>query len=532
MKKRQSSRLLTSILVFGLGGCASSGSDSTAVSPTVDQGRQAIGELRNWATQVNQLKKSQPDYSQELQIADSTGQASESASQSLLIALAAVADAYMNGSAASYDLAAHVPTGFTGTATGTIKQSTNRLSITNGTINGDNVNVAVVFPNSGGTEYKLDILSAEVSNAHAYTRVDKGRATVKYATTATNTRPDSLATELQVTVGEKDSGLNSQFTGQLIFEAKNYQNARTGERATNISHVLMGGAFKNDLHSFNATFDVHLRNAGTFVGATPLQLGHQHKDLASYSFAADGQSVTIQAVDEKVTYGYDATTQSINTTYYWGEYSNQYSRYGSYSSLQEFLTTASLYEISFNFVAGEGHYILNMPTQWDRKGGTLDGTLASPSYGGENVNMWRDIDGSLRLGAKLDGLPGADIVLSVDRTAYAALKASIVVAYDNVEIKLEGDGKLTNLDNYGIFYGSVYYGYNPQPGVQPTGIKLTVTVKKNGKTAEVMITLDDKRALVGTVKVDGSVVGTIKPDPKTGALLVTYVDGSFETVGL
>ena len=187
-----------------------------------------------------------------------------------------------------------------------------------------------------------------------------------------------------------------------------------------------------------------------------------------------------------------------------------------------------MYETSFNFVAGEGYYILNMPTEWDRKGGTLDGTLEGPSYGEENVNMWRDIDGTLRLGAKLDGLPGADIVLSDDRTAYAALKASIVVAYDNVEIKLEGDGKLTNLDTYGIFYGSGYYG---QPGVQPAGVKLTVTVKKNGKTAEVMITLDDKRALVGTVKIDGSVVGTIKPDPKTGALLVTYVDGSFETVG-
>jgi hypothetical protein len=123
--------------------------------------------------------------------------------------------------------------------------------------------------------------------------------------------------------------------------------------------------------------------------------------------------------------------------------------------------------------------------------------------------------------------------LAIDRTAYNTLNASVIVAYNNVEIKFEGDGNITNLDPYGYFYdvGSNYYAV-PQPGVVPTSAKLTVTTKQPGATAVIVITLDSNKQLTGTVTVNGKVVGTIKPDPKTGALLVTYVDGSFETVAL
>ena len=543
MKKHLVGWVLASSLVLSLGGCGSSGDDSAASVASlssVEQGKQSVAALRTWTTQLNALSTSGQSFDQELQIADSTGQAAATTSESLLIALAAMTDVYVNESskitiaALSYsvDLASALPAGFTGTASGTIVGSGNRASITNGVINGDAVNAVVVFPTPNGTEFKLDIASAEVANLHAYTRVDTGSATVKYANNATNTRPQSLAFDLQVTVGEKDTLLNNQFTGHMIFDALNYWNVATEQRATNIGRMLLAGAFKNDHHSFSASFDVRMRNAGTFVGATPLQMGYQHNELATYRFSTDGHSVTIEAPSEKVTYTHNAATNLVSATGHWGSYSYSYLHYGTYTSLDNFLTTASLYEIQHTLVAGEGYYIVNMPTSWDVDGGKLDGTLAYPSYRAENVNMWRDIDATLRLEAEFKGLPGADIVLAVDRTAYSGLSASVIVAYNNVEIKLAGDGTLTNHDIFGNYYGAGHspYGTAPQPGVTVNSAKLTVTVKTDGVTAKVVIEPDANNALVGSVTVNGAVVGTIKPDPKTRTILVTYIDGSFETV--
>jgi len=135
-----------------------------------------------------------------------------------------------------------------------------------------------------------------------------------------------------------------------------------------------------------------------------------------------------------------------------------------------------------------------------------------PSTAGrdENATQWRDIDGTLTYSAKLGDLPKAQFIFALDRTAYTGLTGSITIEYGHVTIKLE-DG--LNAGN-------------------ETGLKLTLTATKDGKTTVVAIEPDvtDKTKSTGIVTVNGNKVGTIKPAMNGQALIVTYSDGTFETV--
>lgn len=145
-----------------------------------------------------------------------------------------------------------------------------------------------------------------------------------------------------------------------------------------------------------------------------------------------------------------------------------------------------------------------------RNAGTFVAMPSSMTGNDETATQWRDIDATLTYSVKLGDLPKAQIILAFDRTAYLAMTGSITIAYGNVTIKLED----------GLNAG------------KETGLKLTLMATKDGKTTVVAIQPDtsDKTKLTGIVTVNGNKVGTIKPGMNNQALIVTYNDGTFETV--
>ena len=401
--------------VFLLSILAGCGSNSETTSSDLEQAKGAVTELRTWSTTLAKLDSQGSAFGDQLDAASVSGQIAANAGESLGYALRAMANAYLSGSASPYELASYMPKDFSGSSAGSIVQSGGQLSITNGDINGNTVNIVVGVPNLNGTAsaYTLVVVSAKVTNTTTFARIDKGSVDVKYPSSTSlsdiaagnyTEQPDSLAFDAQGTVGQNISTTVTNpvlFTGQIIFTAQRANNVHTGN--PNPGHLLMSGEFKNNTNSFSAAFEVNMRNAATFVVVQP-----------------------------------------------------------------------------------------------------------STTVANENATHWRDIDGTLTFTAKLKDLPEAQFIEAFDRTAYDGFTGSITVAYGNVTIKLEDGIKAK----------------------KETGLKLTLTVTKDGKTTVVAIEPDttDKTKLTGIVTVNGNKVGTIKPAMSGQALIVTYNDGTFETV--
>lgn len=399
------------VISFILAGCGSSGSDQAATPSDLEQAKGAVTELRTWSSEIAKLDSQGSDFSGELvEVASVSGQIAANAVEALGFALQAMSNAYLSGNASPYSLASYMPTGFSGSATGSIVLTGGQFSIANGDINGNTVNVVINPPNLNGAAYKLDVVSAKVTNATTFAQIDKGMVDVTYpgSTSLSNIAagiytdlPDSVVFEVQATVGQNLSATVTNpvsYTGRIVFMAQRPNNGQP-----NPSRMLMSGEFKNNTHSFGAAFEVNMRNASTFVA---------------------------------------------------------------------------------------------MPS--------------SMTGSDENATRWRDIDGTLTYSMKLGDLPKAQIILAFDRTAYLAITGSVTVAYANVTIKLED----------GLNAG------------KETGLKLTLMATKDGKTTVVAIQPDttDKTKLTGIVTVNGNKVGTIKPGMNNKALIVTYNDGTFETV--
>ncbi len=403
-------------VVFLFSTLAGCGSSSKSATPSdIEQAKGAVTELRTWSTQLTTLDSKSGAFSDQLNTASASGQIAANAGKALGYALQAMSNAYFSGDASPYSLADYMAADFSGVATGSIVQSGGQLSITNGEIDGNTVNIVVAAPNLNGTAtaYKLDIKSATVTNAGGSTSIDKGTLEVKYPSSTSlsdiaagiyTELPDSATLNVQLTVGQNKSSTVPdpvEFVGQMMFAAQRPTNIHTGN--PNLGRLLLSGEFKSDSNSFSAAFDVNMRNAASFI------------------------------------------------------------------------------EVS-----------------------------SSTSAANENVTHWRDVDGTLTFTAKLGELPEAQFIEAFDRTAYDGFTGSITIAYGNVTIKLE-DG----------FQGTT-----------ETGLKLTLTVKKEGKTAVVGIEFDAaaQNQPAGIVTVNGNKIGTIKPALNGQGLIVTYNDGSFETV--
>jgi len=171
-------------------------------------------------------------------------------------------------------------------------------------------------------------------------------------------------------------------------------------------------------------------------------------------------------------------------------------------------------------VSDEGYYYIQNPATWSKDGGTLGGTL---SYGvernDENADMWRNLDGALTLFVDYENYPEARVVVSADRTAYDAFTASLSISYDDVRIVAQGG--MSDLDNDDRFDHEVL------PDIKAS---IILTTKSGSLEIYPTIGINGYR---GSVKVNGNVIGVIKPSPKDDNLLiVTYINGDIETVNL
>ena len=394
-----------------LTGCGSS-SDSPP-PPSLAHAKEAVTELRTWSTQVATLNAQGGVLSTQLGAATVSGQITASAVDALGYALHAMSHAYLSGFSKGHNLADYMPAGYSGPlVTGSIVQSNSQLSIVDGMIDGNTVNIVVTPPNLEGATYMLEVVKAKVTNALASVQIDKGKLTVKYPSSTSlsdiasgnyTELPDSVMLEAQAIVEQIKSATvtNPQhFSGQVAFAAQRPDKAPTAR--PNPSHLMMSGEFKDNTNKFSATLHAYMRNASSFVGV-PMAAMHD-----------------------------------------------------------------------------------------------------------ENATHWRDVDGTLMFTTKLNNLPEAEFTLAFDRTAYDSATSSINIAYGDVTIKIEDAIKNS----------------------QETGLKLTLTSVKGGKTTVITMEPDpvDKKQWVGSVTVDGMKVGTIKPAMNGMGYTVTYIDGTFETV--
>ncbi len=264
-----------------------------------------------------------------------------------------------------------------------------------------------------------------------------------------------------------------------------------------------------------------MANAETFKQLEPKYLsGTTYVDFATYAFSNSGNTLTIAWPDTSVSFNYDPSTKQVTEKN--GSRSPfviQRYDYDSdeFDSLRDFIASDSRLNGNSYWtrdVEGDGYYayvFITAPNAWDAAGGNISAQVQySYLEEGENIDNWRDVDGTLTMTANFNDLPEASIVASVDRYGYRAVTGSLTLKYSDVTIVVSGDIDANDKDD----------------------IKGEASVIVKTSAGELAIYPDLTIGGVrGSVKVNGVIVGTIREAGfNDEALIITYVNGEFETI--
>jgi len=425
-----------------------------------------------------------------------------------------------------------------GTVSGSVTVEGQNVTLSNGMVDGSTVNMSATMPADSGNTFTLALDPSTVTNDGAEVNIAASFATVTFAesvsgflatiTDETDTlmlpTPTAVSLDLEVSLGQKATATVVDpvtFTGKLsgLVLIKELSN-RVDELTENVNpeSVVMEGEFSTlSGESFNAKFDAKMTNASTFIAVDQLPLGTVKANFGSYTFSEDENSLEFVFPGEIITFNFNpaggnVTATAIESDYVWTH------NFGTYDSLDAFITqhpwlNGSCIECLTTDVKGEGEHEVIMPTTW-ASSGTVDGELVEQSDDDENADMWRDIDGSLTVSADYEGYPEAKITLNADRTAYEGFTASFNISYDDVSIVAQGSINATEDED--------------EPDLDASIILTT----SNGDKLEIYPNIVDE-SIRGTIRVNGNIIGVIKPSPLLDdVLVVTYVNGEIETVNL
>ena len=256
--------------------------------------------------------------------------------------------------------------------------------------------------------------------------------------------------------------------------------------------------------SVDAELNVTMANATTFV---PQDLEGTSKVIGSYSFSDGGNVLTLALPEESITYTYNTGDSSVilanNEGTVW-----IYS--GPYTSLDHFFSIFTPWGWTTE-VEYEGEYFVAPPESFSPSGGQLTGELIEQESEGETMSNWRQLSAILEMSAELDSLPEATLSVDIERTGYAAASATVIISYDDISISVSGSGDdTTDTLSASVVVSDVSDSENI--------VKLTITPDTEADQFK------------GSVKVGSHVVGSMNEGLTDDVLIVTYVDGSFESV--
>ena len=523
------------------------------ISPSdIQKAKDMVTELRTWGQKITtDLSTGSEAFGSKLDAIDSlSADDLESVLTGTGLGAVAMARAYINEhsgelSGGNYDFAVLLAEILTaeeiselGAISGSVIVNGLKVTLNNGNVDGSTVNMSATMPADSGTTFTLALDPSTVTNAGAEVDIAASFATVTFAesvsdflakaTDETDTlmlpTPTAVSLDLEVSLGQKATATVVDpvtFTGKLkgSMLVKELSN-RVDELTENVNpeSIVMEGEFSTlSGESFSAKFDAKMTNASTFVAVDQLPLGTVKANFGSYTFSEDENSLEFVFPGEIITFVFDpaggnVTATAIESDYVWTH------NFGTYDSLDAFITqhpwlNGSCIECLTTDVKGEGEHEVIMPTTW-ASSGTVDGELVEQSDDDENADMWRDIDGSLTVSADYEGYPQAQITLNADRTAYEGFTASFNISYDGVSIVAQGSINVTEDEDELDLDASI------------------ILTTSNGDKLEVYPNIVDQ-SLRGTIRVNGNVIGVIKPSPlDDDILIVTFVNGDIETVNL
>ena len=422
---------------------------------------------------------------------------------------------------------------------GNVTVTGNRVSISNGMINGASVNLSFDFPVSfvgsnfvakftEGVENTVEAEKAKIS-------INAGSASAQFSTTVDIVNdyndPDSplppltsIKLDLGVAMGHVNVEHGVSFSGSLGFELT-ITNENTATLTLNPKNIYLSGSFGNDNHSFAADFDFNMRNYASFRPATP---AHQLGDvdvIGSYSFSSGGNTFSLALANSESTYTFTPATSSglsnkikvSRSDKYFGDYS--YNIYTYEESLTNWLNSleSRAWLPYTSTVDGVGTYTIIYPEVW-LNSGTISGTLSRlEDDSDEDSTHWRDFDGVLTFEANMklpngDPLPPVMLTLGMDRTGYETMSASATFEYDNYSVSMQISTDKANPQNNqtSISIESADVG------------KLTIYPDR------------DSDGFAGSVKVGSNIVGRISTVRfvSVPTLRIDYVNGEFDLIPL
>ena len=532
---------------------ATSTTTTTVVAAdNVDSAKEIVTELRTWATMLQEdMQAGSEGFMNRAELAmDASSADMEQVIVGMATSVVVMADAYLqekNGdiSGGTYNISDHIsPDMTTGdlnqqiTGTGSIVVSGNTVSISNATVNGADINLSIAFPASAsGTEFSVSMGASTASTDDIELKINASTASLTFANSITDIysvdmdaqKVTQVSLDLGAALGHKSTSTAEHkinFSGDVdAVVLVNYSTWSNGEEVEDVNpkSVTMEGSFSVDDDSFSAKLEMNMLNAATFTRIEPAYLeGNSYASLGSYEFSTDGNTLTLTWPDRNVTFVFDETSKQVTRTrnYNDGYIDNDVVAVnvsGAYTetflSLDDFISKSGKLSGAANWTISVdelGYFTLTAPTTWSKDGGNISATLES-SYDDEeeDATHWRDIDGKLTLVVGFTNLPEASVVATVDRSGYQAGTGSLTMKYDDVTIVVSGNLDVTDEED-----------------PQADGSVVITTAKG---TLEVYpdLTIGGLR---GSVKVGGEVVGSIKPSKIEDALIVTYVNGDFETL--
>lgn len=297
----------------------------------------------------------------------------------------------------------------------------------------------------------------------------------------------------------------------------------------NPQSMVMSGGFTVDNDSFDATFEVNMTNAATFTSLPPKYLeGETYADFGSYAFSNNDNTLTINWPQRTVSFTYDASDMSITKKVVYSDgyvEENVLSEYQYDSTTGQYTEVSKSFESLDDFIANNNNlngtnewfrygenlsFVAVAPTTWSKDGGNISATIMTVwDYPDEDADNWRDIDGRLTMAVDFDGYQPATIEAVIDRSGYVAGTGSLTMKYSDVTIVVSGSADVADEDD-----------------PQLSG-NVVITTASGSLEIYPDVTIGGLR---GSVKVGGEVVGRIKPSDIEGQLIVTYVNGDFETV--
>lgn len=557
-----------SLVVFTAVGCGGDGGGGS--TGDIALAKDAVTELRTWATKIRELQTTGSNKQLELsQSMATTGTqvAYDTVAESLSYSVEAVLRAYKRnlGADGTYPLIDYVSASYfypeydvnlnliyppDPTGNIVIDNTAGTASITGGTLYNDTVNIVMTLPEATVSQnFIVDVTSASITNAKAFAQIDVGTVTMNYPvsvdlfdpTTSNDVLPESASMSLQVTVGQLESEFDNavKFVGKL--EASVVLQSDLG-LDLNPEHVLLSGTYSNELGEYlSGSFEAFMRNAATF-NPIPESLDLPVDNVMNYYFSvnlAGNTEMTMTYpnsgrvdVFEFVPAVGGGGTVNING---FPEFSGTvYPDFASFLA-QSFYTSGGGYDSTFDGVNFRSWYF-DFPASYDETA-----TEASPvavsgkqyGYGpSEDATRWRDVDGVIKYTAKFDGMPEASIVLEADVLDYKKVAGKLTISYDNVMIELSLDNNNFQ-DNATTGTKDLVDADLIVTVTEDDGTKVVLTVKMSSTTTSVDSGFGYPiydTTYEGELSVNGTVVGTVVEDIAPDTVIINYTDGTFESL--